>query len=138
MQRTAITVEQFFNKHADELKLKLVAGDINRIQPPQPRYGEYGKAMAMNASVGGRGFEEKAFFEYHMYTLGRTSTIADNETKQVSLFEPANTPVKKLYRYTVADGSKDVNVVVKFKNSEANGMGMPLPAGKIRLTNDLI
>lgn len=81
-----------------------------------------------------QGFEEKTFFEYHMYTLGRPSTIANNETKQVSLFEPATTPIKKLYRYTAADGAKDVNVVVSFKNSEANGMGMPLPAGKIRLT----
>jgi len=127
-----VSLDNKSGKTYRDAKLKLVAGDINRIQPPQQPM--YAKGAGMEMTMASRGFEEKAFFEYHMYTLGRPSTIANNETKQVSLFEPANTPIKKLYRYTVADGSKDVNVVVKFKNSEANGMGMPLPAGKIRLT----
>lgn len=126
-----VSLDNKSGKTYRDAKLKLVAGDINRVQPPQPMYA---KGFATEMGMASRGFEEKAFFEYHMYTLGRPSTIANNEIKQVSLFEPANTPIKKLYRYTVADGSKDVNVVVKFKNSEANGMGMPLPAGKIRLT----
>jgi hypothetical protein len=128
-----VSLDNQSGKTYRDAKLKLVAGDINRVQPPQQlMYAKGGRAMELSATD--QGFEEKTFFEYHMYTLGRQSTIANNETKQVSLFEPANTPVKKLYRYTVADGSKDVNVVVTFKNSEANGMGMPLPAGKIRLT----
>lgn len=128
-----VSLDNQSGKTYRDAKLKLVAGDINRVQPPQQLLsirGGRGKEMAMMD----QGFEEKTFFEYHMYTLGRPSTIANNETKQVSLFEPATTPIKKLYRYTAADGAKDVNVVVSFKNSEANGMGMPLPAGKIRLT----
>jgi hypothetical protein len=128
-----VSLDNQSGKTYRDAKLKLVAGDINRVQPPQQMmYAKGGRGMELSAMD--QGFEEKAFFEYHMYTLGRKSTIANNETKQVSLFEPATTPIKKLYRYTVADGSKDVNVVVSFKNSEANGMGMPLPAGKIRLT----
>jgi hypothetical protein len=128
-----VSLDNKSGKTYRDAKLKLVAGDINRVQPPQqPMYAK-GARMDMMA-MSDQGFAEKTFFEYHMYTLGRPSTIADNETKQVSLFEPATTPIKKLYRYTVADGSKDVSVVVKFKNSEANSMGMPLPAGKIRLT----
>lgn len=127
-----VSLDNKSGKTYRDAKLKLVAGDINRVQPPQPMYAKGSRGMEM--AMMDQGFEEKAFFEYHMYTLGRRSTIANNETKQVSLFDPATTPIKKLYRYTVADGSKDVNVVVTFKNSEPNGMGMPLPAGKIRLT----
>jgi hypothetical protein len=126
-----VSLDNKSGKTYRDAKLKLVAGDINRVQPPQPMYA---KGARMDMATASAGFEEKTFFEYHMYTLGRPSTIANNETKQVSLFEPASTPIKKLYRYTAADGSKDVNVVVSFKNAEANGMGMPLPAGKIRLT----
>jgi hypothetical protein len=126
-----VSLDNKSGKTYRDAKLKLVAGDINRVQPPQPMYA---KGARMDMATASAGFEEKTFFEYHMYTLGRPSTIANNETKQVSLFDPANTPIKKLYRYTAADGSKDVNVVVSFKNAEANGMGMPLPAGKIRLT----
>ncbi len=126
-----VSLDNKSGKTYRDAKLKLVAGDINRVQPPQVGYA---KSMRMDLASVGAGFEEKSFFEYHMYTLGRQSTIANNETKQVSLFEPVSTPIKKLYRYTIADGSKDVSVVVTFKNSEANGMGMPLPAGKIRLT----
>jgi hypothetical protein len=127
-----VSLDNQSGKTYRDAKLKLVAGDINRVKPPQPMYAK--GAIMLDRVATAEGFEEKTFFEYHMYTLGRPSTIANNETKQVSLFDPATTPIKKLYRYTVADGSKDVNVVVSFKNSEANGMGMPLPAGKIRLT----
>ncbi len=127
-----VSLDNQSGKTYRDAKLKLVAGDINRVKPPQPMYAK--GAVMLDRVATAEGFEEKAFFEYHMYTLGRPSTIANNETKQVSLFDPATTPIKKLYRYTAADGSKDVNVVVSFKNSEANGMGMPLPAGKIRLT----
>ncbi len=127
-----VSLDNKSGKTYRDAKLKLVAGDINRVQPQPPVM--YAKGAQMDMATAARGFEEKTFFEYHMYTLGRPTTIADNETKQVSLFEPATTPIKKLYRYTIADGNKDVNVAVSFKNSEANDLGMPLPAGKIRLT----
>ncbi len=52
----------------------------------------------------------------------------------MSLFEPASTPVRKIYRYNAYQGMTDVNVVVAFKNSQESGLGMPLPAGKVRLT----
>ena len=97
--------------------------------------------------------EEKAFFEYHMYTLPRPSTVADNEIKQLEMFTPARglkVEKKFLYnplgdyrrygsgRYTdreygASTGSKKVNVFVEFTNSEANKLGIPLPAGKVRV-----
>lgn len=127
-----VSLDNQSGKTYKDAKLKLVAGDINRVQPPLLAKGAMYESMAVDAS--GRGFEEKTFFEYHLYTLQQPTTVANNETKQVSLFAPANTAVKKLYRYEAMPGSTDVNVVVTFKNSEAAGLGMPIPAGKIRIT----
>jgi len=79
------------------------------------------------------GFEEKAFFEYHMYTLPRKATLADKEIKQISLFEPAGTSINKKYIYRPEVDPKRVEVTINFKNSEETGLGMPLPAGRIRL-----
>ncbi|MCK4856836.1 MAG: DUF4139 domain-containing protein [candidate division Zixibacteria bacterium] len=128
-----VSLDNRSGKTYKDAKLKLVAGDIHLVRPSLRRGPSY--ELATMDALGMKkapGFEEKAFFEYHLYTLGRRTTVANNETKQVSLFEPASTPVEKIYRYHA--GGNDVNVVVKFKNSKENGLGMPLPAGKIRMT----
>mgnify|MGYP001057409103 CR=1 FL=1 len=78
------------------------------------------------------GFEAKAFFEYHMYTLPRATTLACMEMKQISLFEPATTEVTKIYHYQ-ADRGENVDVQIEFRNSSQSGLGMPLPAGRVRL-----
>ncbi|MBK7093272.1 MAG: DUF4139 domain-containing protein [bacterium] len=127
-----VSLDNRSGKTYRDAKLKLVAGDIHRAMPPAMAKGVMYESMAMDAA--GRGFEEKSFFEYHLYTLGRATTVANNETKQVSLFDPASTQIKKLYRYEASPGVTDVNVVVTFVNSESGGLGMPLPAGKIRVT----
>jgi hypothetical protein len=138
-----------------DARLKLVAGDVHRVQPPQQaqRRVYAGVALALYESLEERGFQEKAFFEYHLYTLGRRSTIADNEIKQIEMFEPvAGVPVEKLLVYYGFPGSgivfgnepnqdrslgtrsnRDVDIYVRFKNEEKAHMGMPLPAGRIRL-----
>ncbi len=126
-----VSLDNRSGKTYRDAKLKLVAGDVNRVQQRPLAKGMMDERMAAMAAPG---FEEKAFFEYHLYTLGRPTTIANNETKQVSLFEPASTPVRKIYRYNAYQGMTDVNVVVAFKNSQESGLGMPLPAGKVRLT----
>jgi len=129
-----VSLDNRSGKTYKEAKLKLVAGDIHRVIP------EFGAQDIMLAGMGdarrakGGGFEEKAFFEYHLYTLGRKTTIANNETKQVALFEPASAPVEKIYRYNANAGNKKIGVVVSFKNSEISGLGMPLPKGKVRIT----
>jgi hypothetical protein len=124
-----VSLDNRSGKTYADAKLKLVAGEIN-LARQTPRGGILPEATMMKSA--GAGFEEKSFFEYHLYTLGRPTTIANNETKQVSLFDPAETPVEKLYRYY--SGGKDVQVIIKFKNSKENGLGMPLPAGKVRIT----
>jgi len=87
--------------------------------------------MAMEAPAAG--FEEKAFFEYHLYTLPRKATLADREIKQISLFEPASTEVNKQFIYRPDRNPKKVEVSLNFTNSSAAGLGMPLPAGRVRL-----
>ncbi|MFZ1682559.1 MAG: DUF4139 domain-containing protein [Candidatus Zixiibacteriota bacterium] len=113
--------------------LKLVAGEINRVQPPMAtdNYALRMGKVAMTAEAGG--FEQKNFFEYHLYTLPRKATVADREDKQISLFDPSNATVQKIYQYKPESSGSDVNVAVKFKNSKQTGLGMPLPAGRIRM-----
>ena len=135
-------------------KLKLVAGDVQRIQPPaQPYAGMQMQQMAM-AKRADTGFQEKSFFEYHLYTLGRPTSVANNSTKQIELFEPKNdVPVTKTFvyyglpeqvRYWITpepnqdrnlgtQSNKKVDIYLQIKNTQKNGLGVPLPAGRLRV-----
>lgn len=126
-----------------EAKLKLVAGEVNRIVEPKRRRG--GDMMfeekAMMASAP---FQEQAFFEYHVYDLQRRTTIKDNQTKQVNLLEASGLGVKKEFivrgeiyyyfsQYQDQDKKVPVEVSLKFKNAKENHLGMPLPSGIVRM-----
>ncbi len=127
-----VSLDNRSGKTYKDAKLKLVAGDIHLAPERRQVMGfaeDYGRAPMAKAAAG---FEEKSFFEYHLYTLGRPTTVGNNETKQVSLFDPADSPAKKTYHYR--SGGQDVEVKISFKNSKEDGLGMPLPAGKVRLT----
>jgi len=133
--------------------LKLIAGDVQRAQPPQYEDRMMRSKMAMAAEVAQTGFEEKAFFEYHLYTLGRSTTLPDNSTKQIELFPPvSNVPADKVLVYhglpsgfpgffadPVTDRNlglqmnKKVDVYLRFKNTKEAGLGVPLPSGRIRV-----
>src|SRR6266446_6040066 len=127
----------------DDARLQLVAGDVNRVS--EQRNIAVAGFMAKSAVVDEAQFKEQGFFEYHMYTLQRPTTIRDNETKQVSLLEAAGFDVKKefvlngqRYYYTGYNNpgaaiKEKVGVYVQFRNSQTNKLGMPLPAGTIRL-----
>jgi len=110
--------------------LKLVAGDIHRM--PERRM-QRPDALSETVRMSAKGFQEKDFFEYHLYTLPRKSTIANNETKQISIFEPATTPVEKEFLYEPQKNATKVRVVVQFENSDKAGLGMPLPEGRVRV-----
>ena len=115
----------------DILAVAIVAGDIQRAD--QRRKRGYGIELSMSREVATDGFAEKEFFEYHLYTLPRKATLANKEMKQISLFEPATTTVKKIYLFQPQHNPKKVKVAIEFKNSKATGLGMPLPAGRIRM-----
>jgi hypothetical protein len=125
-----------------DARVKLIAGDVRTIQPVREFARRAVDALEKAAADKG-GFEEKPFFEYHMYTLGRTTTVNDNQVKQVELLTAADVPVTKRYvfepggrywhkRYGEGDFYK-INVYVEFKNSKEAKLGMPLPKGKIRV-----
>ena len=78
-------------------------------------------------------FAEQAFFEYHLYTLQRPTTILDRQTKQVSLFPNTTINTAKLYEYDWQRKSDRVGVSLEFENRESNGLGMALPAGRVRV-----
>jgi len=127
-----VSIDNRSGKSYQNARLKVIAGDINRAQPVPRRGYDYLTKAAMPMAEAA-GFEEKPFFEYHMYTLPRPATVANNEIKQISMFEPATAVVEKEMRYNAEPQSKDVNIYIKMKNSETVGLGMPLPAGRVRV-----
>ncbi|MCZ6701794.1 MAG: DUF4139 domain-containing protein [Ignavibacteria bacterium] len=122
-------------------KLKLVAGDLNLIKKINIRGGRQGIYTMEKSSVSDQQFQEKAFFEYHIYNLQRPTTLSNNETKQISLFEASNVAAKKKYFYgSISNrwywnqqGQRKVAVIVEFENSEEYGLGVPMPKGKVRV-----
>ncbi len=127
----------------EDARLQLVAGDVNRVS--EDRTYALAGAMARKSAESESQFQEQGFFEYHMYTLQRPTSIRDNETKQVSLLEAAGFEVKKEFvlngqHYYYAGYNspgqpikEKVGVYVQFRNAQTNKLGMPLPAGTIRL-----
>ncbi|HZS47771.1 MAG TPA: DUF4139 domain-containing protein [Blastocatellia bacterium] len=125
-----------------DAQLQLVAGTVNRVQPPQYPSGVAG-GRAMKEET--RQFQEEGLLEYHLYTLDRKTTIRNNETKQISLLSGSGIGVTKEYtllgqRYFYQGYNspgqpvkQPVGVYVSFENSEKNKLGMPLPEGTIRV-----
>jgi hypothetical protein len=116
-------------------KLKLVAGDVNRVQDNRRLYkGREQIDMVMSEAAAPQ-FEEKEFFEYHIYNLQRPTTLAQNETKQISLFESQNVDANKkyFYRSTGYNTNGKINVIVEFSNKEEQNLGVPMPKGKVRV-----
>jgi len=124
-------------------KLQLVAGELNRVRQ---MFGRMEADMKVApASVAQERMAQESFSDYHLYTLDRKTTVNNNETKQVSMLEATGFPVKKryivdgqsfYYRNAQHPGSpiKDaVQVYYQFKNDASAGLGMPMPAGVVRV-----
>ncbi|WP_292387611.1 DUF4139 domain-containing protein [Methanosarcina sp. UBA5] len=110
--------------------VKLVSGQINRVsQPVTPRME--GKTIASEA-VSQTTFTEEALFEYHLYTLENPATLENNQAKQISLLSADSVPIEKRLIYDSSLNEK-VLAYLTLKNSKENGLGMPLPAGIIRV-----
>jgi len=149
-----VTVMNLSGTSYPDAELKLIAGDVQRVTP-QPQMAPVGAArrsmMAMEASA--VAFEQKAFFEYHMYTLPRKVDIDQNATQQLVLFPTArDIKVEKVLvyyglpqqaRYWVfpepqqdrnlgSQANKKLDVYIQFDNRENNKLGIPLPKGKVR------
>ena len=123
-----------------EALLQLVAGDVQQVQQVLPKMRS---TAALEMAAAPAAMEEEALFDYHLYTLQRPTTIANQQTKQVALMNAHDVPVQKQYRVSsqgqffggrsVAPVKQEVGVFIEFNNSERSNLGMPLPAGIIRV-----
>jgi hypothetical protein len=122
-------------------RLQLIAGEVNRAQPERGRAPMMAKAMAMADAASQ--MQEEGLFEYHLYTLDRLTSLADNQTKQVALLSAQKVKVDKEYRLTGGDwyyagqygdlGRKlKPGVFMEFSNKGDN-LGVPLPKGIVRV-----
>jgi hypothetical protein len=133
-----VTIDNKSGAGYKDAKLKLIAGDVRRITPRRTSRSSMYKGRVMMADESA-GFQEKEFMDYHLYTLGRKSTINNNQVKQIELIKPAQGIVtKKLYVYEVSTyrhlrKSEKVQVKFEFKNTLENQLGIALPKGKVRV-----
>ena len=149
-----VTMDNQSGKTFENAKIKLMAGDVSKIQPPQA-YDMMAARSELAAGGPAPTVTEKAFEDYHLYSLARTTTLRDRETKQVEFVRANKVQSQKVYVY---DGLKidwnqyrgyrmenmrnnqdlgaemDTKVAMmrEFKNSEANHLGIPLPKGRVR------
>jgi len=147
-----VTLDNQSGKQFDHAHIKLMAGDVNKVQPQNQAYPIRGAI----ASFGGAGMApqvtEKTFEDYHLYSLPQPTTLHDRETKQVEFLRASGIQSKRLYIYDgmVIDrnygGYQDLRqvqqygtqsnphvwVMREFANSKANHLGVPLPQGRVR------
>jgi len=125
-------------------KLQLVAGDVNRVQELQRPMALGNMRMKTMDMAAAAPMAEEGLLEYHLYTLDRPTTIAENQTKQVALLSASSVPARKdmvlrgadyYYQSSYGDlGQKmKVGVYIEFDNKEASRLGMPLPKGVMRV-----
>ena len=147
-----VTVMNLSGRAYPNARLKLIAGDVQRVQP---EYGYFRSGGGAGRGAGRPpGFQERAFFEYHLYTLPRRTDILSNTTQQITLFPTARdvsvekvlvyfglsagagwgfSPNPRTDRNLGTQSNPKVDVYVRFQNEEDNNLGMPLPRGKVRV-----
>ena len=137
-----VTIDNRSGASFENATLKLVAGDVRRVE--QDQMFERTRQMEVMAAKAAPQFDEESFFEYHLYTLDRPSTIKNNQTKQITLLQAGGIAVNKklllagqswFYRNqggTLTQNEK-VAVVLELKNSKEAGLGLPLPKGTVRV-----
>jgi len=150
-----VTIDNQSGRTFENARIKLMAGDVSKIQQGANEAFVMKAALARDAAAGSPAVTEKAFDEYHLYTLERTTTLRDRETKQVEFIHAANVTSKQIYVYDGAridasryygwnwenirndhsygtESNPKILVMREFVNSEANHLGMPLPKGRVR------
>jgi hypothetical protein len=146
-----VTLDNQSGKQFDHAHIKLMAGDVNKVQP-QNQQVAYGAVLGGIAGAPPPQVTEKAFEDYHLYNLPQPTTLHDRETKQVEFLRAAGIQSKRLYIYDGArfdrnfggyqdlrqvqqygtQSNPNVWVMPEFTNSTANHLGIPLPKGRVR------
>lgn len=138
-----------------DANLTLVAGDVNKIQPKVYKnanrmMGAMVEDVAMAAPA--PNFVEEGFFEYHLYKLGRKTTVKSNENKQIALLEGNNVKITKKMTFTphfrnlgfclnydknpyafCTSNNTKIPILLTIENKEANNLGMPMPKGIVKI-----
>ena len=143
-----ITMNNNSGKTFENAKIKLMAGDVNKIQPMNRVFAMAGAMRALQATEAAPAVTEKAFDEFHLYSIARPTTLHDHETKQVEFVHAENMFAPTIYVYDGAadyqfyglnydqnygtQGNKKIWVKREFVNAETNHLGIALPAGKLR------
>jgi len=113
-----------------DAKIKLIAGAVHRAPVPRPMAAEARGEAFMKA---GMVAEERPFFEYHLYEVPMRAALAENEVKQLGLLQASGIHSTKKFTYDGAANPKQVNVTLEFENTASAGLGLPLPAGIVRV-----
>jgi hypothetical protein len=149
-----VTIRNDSGTDFPQATIQLMAGDVAKIQNMQPRVMLANQSvMAGMGSGSGVGVTQQAFDDFHLYDLHRTLALHNTETKQVQFLEASKVTVQRTYQfegngavmqtfypgfhndqqYFGNSGNTHVSVLQEIKNSDSNHLGMPLPAGRLRL-----
>ena len=138
-----VTLTNESGAHYPQARLQLVAGDVHVMpRAMEPRVARM-EAMAAMAPAA-KAMAEESMFEYHLYTLGRPTTIGENQKKQVALLQADAVQCRKEYLlkgqdhyYSAQTGEigrqMKVGVFVELKNEKESGLGQPIPGGVVRV-----
>ena len=152
-----VTLTNNSGKTFENARLKLMAGDVSKIDPNRGRaYDAIYARQSMNESRSNQpGVTERTFDEYHLYSLANRSTLRDRETKQVEFTRASGVKSSQIYVYDGVQIDRNryngynydnirneqnygtqsqtkVGVMREFANTRANGLGIPLPKGRMR------
>jgi len=128
-----VTINNTSGKAFNDVNLKLIAGDINQVYSGyyKERKGLISYTAGMAQEELAPSFDEKAFHDFHMYTLDQKVSFANNQTKQLELYPSKN--IKAYSEYEYPTYATKIKSMIKFKNTAENGAGMPLPKGIIKV-----
>jgi len=129
-----VTIRNTSGKAFDDVTLKLIAGEVNRVRQAwtdgmrreMMDTGNFAEATAKAME-----FEQKEFHDFHLYTLDEKVSFANNQTKQIQLFPAKTVTAESVYEYPLYGAA--VNSIIHFKNTKENGIGIPLPKGIIKV-----
>lgn len=139
-----VTIDNRSGAGYKNASLQLVAGELNRVRETADAVMEM-RAKTPRAEMAKQQFAEESFFEYHLYTLDRNTTVKENQTKQISLLSGTGAAIRKEYvvngknfyyhnRQSPGTPLKDqVETFVELRNSKDNSLGLPLPKGVLRV-----
>ncbi len=148
-----VSVQNACGKHFENARIHLVAGDVHRLEHGMPEKGGSSPGMLREVSSAAPPLPvAKGVDDYHLYPLPRSMTLRDQETKQVELVRSGNVPVRRVYTFEPAapvffsgepvldrdwapslNSNRSVESTVEFPNTEASGLGLPLPEGILRV-----